>query len=166
MRKIFDCADWVIGKFIYFGGAIVLLLMFYTTINSILRMFDRPLPGDMEITVNALVCIIYSTIAACVLADAHIRVDIFKKWPWLEHFNNAVAFATALLIAIQAFDRAIAFANMNYATQLLHIPRAPFGFIASLGFFLFALAVLSVEYRLIESRIKARKYRKSGEVAE
>ncbi|NLL51861.1 MAG: TRAP transporter small permease [Peptococcaceae bacterium] len=164
MKKIFDYADWIINKFMYFGGTIILLLMFYTTVNTIMRFFNHPLPGDIEITVNAQVCIIYSTIAACVLSDTHIRVDILKSRPWLEHFNNLFAFATAMFISIQSFKQGLSVAKMNYVSQLLQIPRAPFVFIACLGFFLFALAVLSVEYRLIDSQIQAGKRKDTREV--
>lgn len=157
MKKIFNGLDWVINNFIYFGGAVMLLLMLFTTVNSIGRIFNRPIAGDMEITVNALVCIVYSTIASCVISDKHIKIDIFTKFLWLTHFNHLFAIATSLLIATQSFNQGLKVVKMQYVTQLLQIPRAPFVFISALGFFLFALAVISVEYRLIVSEINKKK---------
>jgi TRAP-type C4-dicarboxylate transport system permease small subunit len=151
MKKIFAVLDWVINNFIYFGGAVMILLMFFTTINTVGRLFNSPIAGDIEITVNALVCIVYSTIASCVINDKHIKIDIFTKCPWLNHFNNAFAFATSLFISIESFNQGLKVVRMQYVSQLLQIPRAPFVFISALGFFLFAVAILSVEYRSLVS---------------
>jgi TRAP-type C4-dicarboxylate transport system permease small subunit len=157
MKRIFRVSDWIIQKFMYVGAAAVLFIMFYTTINVILRVFKHPLPGDIEVTVSVLVCIVYATIAACVLSDAHIRIELFKKWPWLDHVNNFVAFLTALVISVQAFKQVGTAARMHVTSTLLGIPRAPFLFFAALGFLLFALAVLSVEYRLVLSRAERKR---------
>ena len=70
----------------------------------------------------------------------------------MDHVNNFVAFATALAISTQAFKQVGTAVRMHVTSTLLGIPRAPFLFFAALGFLLFALAVLSVEYRLIASR--------------
>jgi TRAP-type C4-dicarboxylate transport system permease small subunit len=156
MKTFFRVSDWIIQKFMYVGAAAVLFIMLYTTANVILRVLKHPMPGDIEVTVSVLVCIIYATIAACLLSDAHIRIELFKGWPWLDHVNNLVAFATALVISVQAFNQVGTAARMNVSSTLLGIPRAPFLFFAALGFLLFAIAVLSVEYRLIASRA-ARK---------
>lgn len=152
MKRIFRISDWIIQKFMYVGAGAVIFIMLYTTANVILRAFKHPMPGDMEITVSVLVCIVYATIAACLLSDAHIRIELFKKWPWMDHVNNFVAFATALAISAQAFKQVGTAVRMHVTSTLLGIPRAPFLFFAALGFLLFALAVLSVEYRLIASR--------------
>jgi TRAP-type C4-dicarboxylate transport system permease small subunit len=152
MKSFFRIADWIIQKFMYIGAAAVLFIMLYTTANVILRIFKHPMPGDIEVTVSVLVCIVYATIASCLLSNAHIRIELFKKWPWLDHVNNLIAFATAFVIAVQAFNQVGTAARMHVTSTLLGIPRAPFLFFAALGFLLFALAVLSVEYRLILSR--------------
>jgi TRAP-type C4-dicarboxylate transport system permease small subunit len=157
MKRIFRISDWIIQKFLYVGAAAVIFTMFYTTANVILRVFKRPMSGDIEITVSALVCIVYATIAACVLSDAHIRIELFKKWPWMDHVNNLVASATALVISFQAFRQVSTAVRMHVTSTLLGIPRAPFLFFAALGFLLFAHAVLSVEYRLILSRAAGRR---------
>lgn len=157
MKRIFGGLDWVINNFIYFGGLVMLGLMVFTTANSIARFFNIPISGDIEITVNALVCIIYATIASCVINDKHIKIDIFMKMPWLNHFNHLFAFVTSLFIAIQSFNQGLKVLRMNYVSQLLQMPRAPFVFISALGFLLFALAVVSVEYRLIVKEIEDKK---------
>jgi TRAP-type C4-dicarboxylate transport system permease small subunit len=157
MKKLIQILEWSIQKFIYVGGAIILLVMLYTTLNVILRVLGYPLPGDIEIIVTALVCIIYSTIAYCAVANNHIRIDLFKKWPWMDHVNNVIAFITGLVISIQAFKKVGTAARMHVTSTLLGIPRAPFLFIAAFGFLLFALAVVCVELRLILAIVEKRK---------
>jgi TRAP-type C4-dicarboxylate transport system permease small subunit len=157
MKKFFRVADWIIEKFMYIGGAAVIFIMLYTTANVILRIFKHPLPGDIEVTVSVLVCIVYATIAACLLSNAHIRIELFKKWPWLDHVNNLIAFVTSFVIAVQAFNQVGTAVRMHVVSTLLGIPRAPFLFFAALGFLLFAIAVLSVEYRLILTRSEQKR---------
>jgi TRAP-type C4-dicarboxylate transport system permease small subunit len=134
--------------------------MAYTTLNVILRAFDRPLKGDIEMTQAVLVVIIYFVIAACLLNDSHIRIELIKRFRWIDHINNIVAFGVALLIAVEAFRQVGTAARMNVGSTLLAIPRAPFIFVSGLGFLLFSLAVLSVEYRLIAKRRAERRGRR------
>ncbi|MDR0852668.1 MAG: TRAP transporter small permease [Clostridiales Family XIII bacterium] len=156
MKKVFDILDWIINKFTYIGGAAVVFIMIYTTINTILRAVGHPLNGDMEITVSALVVVVYMTIASCLINDAHIKIELFKKLPWFDHINNLVAFGISLLISFETFKQVGSLMKMNIGSTLLHIPRWPFTLFAAVGFLLFALAVLSVEYRMIVSRKEAR----------
>jgi TRAP-type C4-dicarboxylate transport system permease small subunit len=160
MKKIFSILDWVINKSIYIAGAAVIFIMVYTTLNVIMRVLGHPLSGDIEVTQAVLVVIIYFVIAACLLNDKHIKIELFKKWSWLDHVNNVIAFGISLLIAIQAFHQVGTAARMHVSSTLLGIPRAPFIFVSGLGFLLFAIAVLSVEYRLITSRRKTRTEQK------
>ena len=169
MKKVLDAffsaTDRLISNFIYIGGAVIVGVMVFTSLNSILRLFNSPIPGDVEIIESAQVVIIYATIACCVITNSHIKIDLFKKFSGLDHFNHFVAFISSGFIALRCFDKGMSFLTLGTASQLLRIPRAPLVFFAGVGFLLFAIAVLRVEYALIISNLEERKAKRAAETA-
>ena len=153
----FSVTDRLTTNFIYIGGVMIVGVMIFTSVNSILRIFKYPIPGDVEIIESAQVIIIYATIACCVITNSHIKIDLLKKFSGLDHFNHFVAFAGAAFIAAQCFVKGKSFLALGTASQLLRIPRAPIVFFSGIGFLLFAVAVAGVEYRLIKSEAERRR---------
>jgi TRAP-type C4-dicarboxylate transport system permease small subunit len=160
--KIIRAIDWIINKASIVSGLAVLFMMGFTTLNVILRIFGHPIPGDMELTKEVEVVIIYFCIAYCVILDTHIKIDLFKKLHILDHINNFVAFGVGVFIAIQCFNTVGTHLRMHSTTLVLGIPTAPFVFISGLGFTLFSLAIISVEVKLIISDKEKRIAKKQG----
>jgi TRAP-type C4-dicarboxylate transport system permease small subunit len=126
-----------------------MFIVFYTTINVILRIVGRPFNGDIELTSEVEVIIIYFVIAEGVISNTHIKIELFTKLPILEHINNIVAFAVGVYISVQAFIMAGSAARFDSQTLVLGMPRAPFILVSGIGFALFSLAIISVEAKLI-----------------
>jgi TRAP-type C4-dicarboxylate transport system permease small subunit len=150
MKKIEKIVRLIIETCGIIGIVILLAMMMMTVADVILRyFFSKPIIGSMEISVLLMVCVVFLCIGWCALNDGHISVDILtgklskRGRLLLNGFDNIVTLITALLIAWRSFMEALSARDMAVTSPILGIPRYPFVFVTSFGFFLlFSAAVI------------------------
>jgi TRAP-type C4-dicarboxylate transport system permease small subunit len=129
------------------AGAVLLLLMFGTVADVVLRyFFNAPFRGSLEMTEFAMALIVYLSIAYCGWKGAHIEVDLFDKWlsrPALRLLPAILALIGAALFAVIAWLLASeSFASMKQASNMMKIPYFPFRMTAAFGSAMFALVLV------------------------
>lgn len=140
-------------------GVIVLLAMMMMTVaDVILRyFFSLPIIGSMEISIVMMACVVFLGLAWCALKDGHISVDIVtgrlskRGRALLNGFDNLITLVLALVIAWRSFLEALSVKDMEITSPILGIPRYPFIFVASFGFFLLFSAALILLIKNIKS---------------
>ncbi len=152
MKNVVKVIDWIVDKSIYLGCTAVVLMMMTTVVDVVLRFFKHPLKGSMEITTALMVCVVFFGMGRCSLLDLHMKVDIFKKFPWLDKVNKLITTALCLIICWQTIIQAFKAQSLNSVSQLLRIPKYPFVFVAAYGFLIIAAALISEFIHNIISR--------------
>ena len=158
MKKIEKIVRLIIEACGIIGIIILLAMMMMTVADVILRyFFSRPIIGSMEISVVLMVCVVFLCMGWCALNDGHISVDIItgklskRGRLLLNGFDNIVTLLMALLIAWRSFMEALSARDMEVTSPILGIPRYPFIFVTSFGFFLLFSAALILFIKNIKS---------------
>jgi len=158
MNKVERAVRGVIEACGIIGVIILLAMMMMTVFDVILRyFFSRPIIGSMEISVVLMVCVVFLGIGWCALKDGHISVDIItgklskRSRALLNGFDNIVTLVLALVIAWRSFIEALSAKEMEVTSPILGIPRYPFVFVTSFGFFLLFSAALILFLKNIRS---------------
>ncbi len=120
----------------------VVLMMLVITVDSLGTFFRHPLIGNMEIVVVLMVCVVFFGVAECARSDDMIKVDIFRGWPWLDHFSYIVIALLGFLISYQTVLQALFSKDMNDVSMQLDIPNWPFVFVTAFGFFMVGISGL------------------------
>ena len=131
--------------------AIVVLvaMMLFTVLNVFLRaFFNRPLPGDVELTEIAMVCTSFLGLAWCALKGRHVRVDLVvgflpkRAQGIIDTFGYLAALVACSVIAWQSFLEGIANRALDKLSASLGIPVFPFYWVTAVGFGILCLAVV------------------------
>jgi TRAP-type C4-dicarboxylate transport system permease small subunit len=143
-------------------GSTVLLgiMMMLTVFDVVLRyVFDRPIPGGMELTEYLMVCVGTLGLAWCALQGAHIKVElIVSKFPprlqkVMDSFNYILLIAVSGLIASQTFVRAGTVRELGVASAMLDVPQYPFVLVSSFSYLLLFLTAIVLMIHAISSLI-------------
>ena len=158
MRKVEKIIRLIIEACGIIGIVILLAMMMMTVSDVIMRyFFHQPIIGSMEISVTLMVCVVFLGIGWCALNDGHISVDIItgklskRGRVLLNGFDNIVTLVLALIIAWRSFMEALSVKDMEVTSPILGIPRYPFVFVTSFGFFLLFSAALILFIKNIKS---------------
>ena len=158
MRKVERMMRLIIEACGILGVVILLAMMMMTVADVIMRYFFRqPIIGSMEISVALMVCVVFLGIGWCALNDGHISVDIItgklskRGQALLNGFDNIVTLVLALIITWRSFMEALSVKDMEVTSPILGIPRYPFVFVTSFGFFLLCSAALILFTKNIKS---------------
>ena len=158
MRKVERMMTLIIEACGIIGVVILLAMMMMTVADVIMRYFFRqPIIGSMEISVTLMVCVVFLGIGWCALNDGHISVEIItgklskRGQALLNGFDNIVTLVLALIITWRSFMEALSVKDMEVTSPILGIPRYPFVFVTSFGFFLLFSAALILFTKNIKS---------------
>ena len=158
MRKVEKIIRLIIEACGIIGVVILLAMMMMTVSDVIMRYFFRqPIIGSTEISVTLMGCVVFLGIGWCALNDGHISVDIItgklskRGRVLLNGFDNIVTLVLALIITWRSFVEALSVKDMEVTSPILGIPRYPFVFVTSFGFFLLFSAVLILFIKNIKS---------------
>ncbi|MDR1573590.1 MAG: TRAP transporter small permease [Clostridiales Family XIII bacterium] len=145
-----------------FGGILLLILMLLIAVDVVMRLFRSPIVGLVEISVYTVVCVVYLGIPWCAWNNSHVRVDIIKKWKWLDHATNILLLVTLFYIAVQCAAQSAKAYEMGIATVMLHVPRWPFLGITGYGFILSAIVLIYQECLLIGTSLRRASESRGG----
>jgi len=139
------------------GILVMMFLTFITVIDISGRyLFNKPLPGTIELTELALVVIVYLTLGYTEHFGEHIVIDtVYKAMPKgvryvLFIIASIISFASILLMSWQLYVYAGRMLSGGYKTGVLGIPYYPVVIIASIGSLSFGLAIISNMVKFIK----------------
>lgn len=133
----------------YFSGSFVVLMTVITVIHALGRyLFNRPVPGLVEMCTFMLVPIIFLAAPFTELEKGHTVIPLV-----LERLPRKVRTASEILMyilyfflmvfaALQTLVRAKFIQRAGYVSSVLGIPHYPFIYVVMLGWLLLAVAVL------------------------
>jgi TRAP-type transport system small permease protein len=135
----------------YVAIGVLSLMMFFTAIDVLLRyLFNKPIPGDMELTQFMMAVVVSAAVGYCGLQKGHIIVDIlFNKLSLKGRaiFNVFHYLVGAILFALICWRTAlegVAVQSRNLTSAVLLIPVFPFYWIVAFGCAVLCLAWLFI----------------------
>ena len=127
LRKI---ADGLIGLSASIGSIGLLLAVGIILVDVVGRALGSPLYGSQDLTVTAMVILVFGAMALCDRNGGHIAVDLFERF-FPPAMNRAIDVISALLGAIifatlawAVWESAKLSVMLNLSTNLLYIPKA------------------------------------------
>ena len=171
--KIDSVVNWVErvaslpNKGLHWVAMVVLLLLMFLTVADVVGRYlvgiipgFGPVPGSFELTEFMLAVIVLTAIGHTQMKRGHISIDILvsRFSPRVQAILDTVTdFVTLAMFALVTW-RTIKYAQLLYESNdvsgVLRLPVYPFLFVASIGTFMFCLAMLS---SLLQSLKKAVK---------
>jgi TRAP-type C4-dicarboxylate transport system permease small subunit len=129
------------------AGAILLVLMFYTVLDVILRyVFNAPFRSSLEFTQFCMAVVVFLGIAYCGWVGGHVAVDILERpleKPGLRWVPVVLTLASAALFAAIAwYSLEDGIATMHRVSNMLRWPHWPFIFVTAAGSLLYAAVLL------------------------
>lgn len=150
-----------VSKLIHFafilGCLSMILSVLITSANIVIRMFGYALNGSVEVVVNLNVLIAFLSLGLCAMEDGHIKVDIIKKWPFLDHVCTIATIAGIALFAYCAVFQGRIVYRLNTQTSVLDLVKWPFYMATALGYFTAAIALIGKEINSLANWIISRK---------
>ena len=123
-------ADRLIGLSASIGAIGLLLAVAIILVDVVGRAMGRPLYGSQDLTVTAMVILVFGAMALCDRNGGHIAVDLFERY-FPPAMNRAIDVLSALLGAViftmlawAVWDSAKLSVMLNLSTNLLYIPKA------------------------------------------
>ena len=156
--------DRAAGALAYLGGAVLVLLALFMTLDVVLRALGAPLFGTLDLVQSGLVLVVFAGIAHCGRGGGHVAVDLFftRMGPRAAFAADLavklVALAVLGLLAWQLGARAWS-AEGGDASNLLRLPRWPLYAFAAAGTGLY-VTLLACEAAL--SILRGPHARKTG----
>ncbi|MFH1060182.1 MAG: TRAP transporter small permease [Pseudomonadota bacterium] len=134
-------AKWVIQKFTYylsFAGMFVLLpLMLLTSSEVVSRaLWDRPIPGTVELSSYMLVIFILCGVAWTHQVRGHVRVNLLltKLPPTLALAIEVITILLSLfIVAVLTWQGWVVGLEQKTVSDMLRIPQLPFRLLVSLA---------------------------------
>lgn len=131
------------------GVSALVAMMFLTGSDVTLRyIFNRPIPGSMEVTEFMMAMVIGLGLAYCALQKGHVRVDIvLSRLPRLAQvvMNSIASFiflGLFILITWRTAYRAESMMDQGLVSQVLYIPVYPFALVVTAGCAVLCLVLL------------------------
>ncbi len=143
-------AKWVIQKTTYyvsFGGMFVLLpLMLLSSLEVVSRaIWDRPLPGTVELSSYMLVIFILCGLAYTHQVRGHVRVNLLltKLPPTLALLIEVITILLSLFImGVLAWQGWVVGLEQKTVSDMLRIPQLPFRLLVSVAGLMMFLELL------------------------
>lgn len=127
MRKL---ADGLIGLSAAIGSIGLLFAVVVILIDVIGRALGNPLYGSQDLTLTAMIIIVFGAMALCDRGGGHIAVDLFERY-YPPAMNRAIDVISAVLGAVifvalawAVWESAKLSVMLNISTNLLYIPKA------------------------------------------
>lgn len=150
-----------ISRIIHFafvlGCLSMIISVLITSANIIIRLFGYALNGSVEIVVNLNVLIAFLSLGLCAMEDGHIKVDIFKKWPFLDHLCAIATIAGIALFGYCAVYQGRIVYRLSTKTSVLDLVKWPFYIATALGYFTAAIALIGKEVNSLVNWIISKK---------
>lgn len=160
MEKIIYRINYIFSRI---GILVMMFLTFITVIDISGRyLFNKPLPGTIELTELALVVIVYLTLGYAEHFGEHIVIDtVYKIMPKgvryvLFILASIISFISILLMSWQLYVYAGRMLSGGYKTGVLGIPYYPIVIIASIGSLSFGLAIISNMVKFISKGVEEK----------
>jgi TRAP-type transport system small permease protein len=171
--KIDSVVSWVErvaslpNKGLHWVAMVVLLLLMFLTVADVVGRYlvgfipgFGPVPGSFELTEFMLAVIVLTAIGHTQMKRGHISIDILVSHfsPRVQAIMDAVTdFVTLAMFALVTW-RTIKYAQLLYESNdvsgVLRIPVYPFLVVASIGTFMFCLAMLSTLLQSLKKAVK------------
>ena len=123
-------ADRLINLSASIGACGLLFSVGVILIDVIGRAFGRPLYGSQDMTITAMVVLVFGAMALCDRNGGHIAVDVFERY-FPAAMNRAIDVISALIGAViflalawAVWESAKLSVMLNLSTNLLYIPKA------------------------------------------
>lgn len=153
----------VIEKFIravsILDGFIVVALMLMINADIILRALGKSITGGVEIATIVVPVIVFLGVGYTALKEMHIRVDIFKGWPYMDRVTNFLCIVTLAVIGYFCLVQGFQVKSLGTASTVLRIPRWPVVMVTAFGMFMVTLAMILNEIKAYSRLITSRKNR-------
>lgn len=162
MDLIRTIADRLISLSALIGSAALAVLVGVILVDVIGSQFGMPLYGALDVTIMAMVIVVFGGMALCDRRGGHISVDLLeRKFP--PALNRAIDAGSALLGAVifvtlawAVYESAQISEMLNLSTNLLRLPKAWFQY-ALCGLAIFT--ALGMALRAIEIAFNGRDVR-------
>ena len=152
---------WTIRVALYFGMAAVILLMLITVVHSVGRyVFDKPVPGIIELSGYLLVMAVFLIAAYAMINKRHITIGLLidnrsvRTQAIIDSITFFMAFLFTSAASWQTLLQGSYMMKQGQASAILHIPNFPFYYVVGAGWFLFSLALLIHLVRAVRRAIK------------
>lgn len=149
--SLYDRINHVLGGLV---GAIVVLMMLLVSVDVLSRFFlHYPVKGTIEICEWAIMCIPFLGGAWLLRDDGHIKMDLLLNQ--LNQKPQALLYAITSMLGVMLCATFTWYVAQNawrdyitgyYRMEVLSLPRAPFGAIMAVGFFLLVIQFLRRSY--------------------
>jgi TRAP-type C4-dicarboxylate transport system permease small subunit len=152
------------NKVLHYVASVALLGFLFLTVADISgrTVFNRPVPGTVEITSLALVVVVYLALAHSEDMGDHITIDLIYERVgkrvrfFLDIISDLLTIVIVALISFQLYHFGIRNLATGAETPVRDWPFWPFVFVASLGAALYALStVIRVVLRLRGAPVNA-----------
>ena len=159
MGSVRRLADGLIGLSATIGALGLLFEVAVILFDVIGRALGSPLYGSQDLTMSAMVILVFGAMALCDRNGGHIAVDLFERY-YPPAMNKAIDVISAALgavifvtLAYAVWESARLSVMLNLSTNLLYIPKAwtqwaliAFALVAALGMALRALELALTGY--------------------
>ena len=135
----------------------MILSILITSANIIFRLFGFVLNGGVEIVVNLNVLIAFLVFGVCAMEDGHIKVDLIKKWPILDHLCSIIILICIAMFGYFAVTQGLIVKGLNLRSAVVRMPRWPFYMATALGYFSTTIALIGKEVNSFANWIISRK---------
>lgn len=130
MRAVRNIADRLIGLSASIGALGLLFEVVVILIDVIGRALGSPLYGSQDLTMTAMVILVFGAMALCDRGGGHIAVDLFERY-YPAAMNRVIDVVSAALgaaiftgLAWAVWESAKLSVMLNLSTNLLYIPKA------------------------------------------
>lgn len=149
------------GKCGLFGALMLIILMFLTVGDVILRyFFNAPILGSYELTEFILVAMVFFAIPWATAKKANVRVDLFvgrlplKVQTVFSIVTCSLSVFVTALFAWYTVPQAIYIWRLYMVSDMLDIPYYPFYFIVAFGFFVLFFVLVANLIEFIKDLVK------------
>jgi TRAP-type C4-dicarboxylate transport system permease small subunit len=143
----------------YMALVVLSVMALFTGISVLLRyIFNKPIPGDMELTQFMMAIVVAAAIGYCAFKKGHIIVDILfvklsqKTRAIFNIFHYLIGAILFALVCWRTGMEALVVQERNLTSPVLLIPIFPFYWVVAIGS---GILCLTWFYNVIESLSKA-----------
>jgi len=140
---------------------VLVVMMLFTVLNVVMRaFFNSPIPGDVELSEVAMVCVGFLGLAWCALKGMHIRVDLVvsllpkRIQAVIDSFGYLMGLGITILLTWRGFAEGQSYRELDIRSASLDFPIFPFYWIVALGYAVLCLAILVLLVRSLSEAIK------------
>ena len=131
------------------AACVLTAMMLLTGLDVVLRyVFDRPIPGSLELTEFMMVIVIAFGLAYCALQKRHVRIDLVvsrlpvRAQAVMNSIANLAFLGLFVVITWRSFFRMQSMYEGQLTSAVLFIPKFPFVILLIIGCAILCLVVL------------------------